>query len=156
MVGCTDITFTLINTQLNSIFLDAANVMTLTLFYSLMFYACIYYTLKDEVITLTCLFGSLCAYLFLGLIFASLYQWILIVDNTAFVGFKNALAQDRGDFIYFSFVTLTTLGYGDIQPISDIARTLTWIEAYIGQAYLTVLMALLVGRYLHEKNRGLK
>ena len=50
-------------------------------------------------------------------------------------------------FLYYSFVTLTTLGYGDITPVHPVARMLSYLEAVIGQLYLAVLVASLVGRY---------
>ena len=50
--------------------------------------------------------------------------------------------------MYFSFVTLTTLGYGDITPVNTFARTLAYLEAAIGQLYLTVLIASLVGIHI--------
>ena len=53
--------------------------------------------------------------------------------------------------MHFSFVTLTTLGYGDITPVSHLARTLAWLEAAFGQIYLVVLVARLVS--LHLMNR---
>lgn len=55
------------------------------------------------------------------------------------------------NYIYFSLVTLTTLGYGDIIPVSGLARSLAGIEAVMGQMYLTVLVARLVGVYISEK-----
>jgi hypothetical protein len=56
--------------------------------------------------------------------------------------------QETGALTYFSFVTLTTLGYGDIRPLTSFARTACWLEAVIGQLYLTVLIARLVGLHL--------
>ena len=55
------------------------------------------------------------------------------------------------DFIYFSFVTLSTLGYGDISPIEPIAKSLAIFLAIAGQLYLTMIIALLVGKYLSAK-----
>jgi hypothetical protein len=54
-------------------------------------------------------------------------------------------------FIYYSFVTLTTVGFGDISPLSTPARTLAWVEAMIGQFYLAILVAGLVGALLKAK-----
>jgi len=54
------------------------------------------------------------------------------------------------DLIYYSFVTLTTVGYGDITPANSLTKSLTILEAIIGQLYLTVLVALLVGKYVSE------
>jgi len=56
-------------------------------------------------------------------------------------------------FGYFSFVTLTTLGYGDITPVSQVARSTTILEAIIGQLYLTVLVARLVGMHIAHQDR---
>ena len=56
------------------------------------------------------------------------------------------LAQlDRGALSYYSFITLATVGYGDVTPTTPLARTLAWIEAITGQFYLAVLVAGLVG-----------
>ena len=56
--------------------------------------------------------------------------------------------------VYFSFVTLTTLGYGDIAPLSQTARTLAWAEALLGQLYLTILVARLVGMHISYSGRA--
>lgn len=121
-------------------------------FYALMFYVCLYFSLKEKVIGVTTLFGPLCAYLFMGLFFATLCTFHFVISPNAYT---NIGPHIEDDFIYYSFITLTTLGYGDIIPISQLAKTLAWIEAYLGQAYLTVLMALMVGRYLkhHQEEK---
>ena len=56
-------------------------------------------------------------------------------------------------FEYFSFITITTLGYGDITPLTNRASALTLLEAIIGQIYLVVLVAWLVGMYVSRKAR---
>ena len=56
--------------------------------------------------------------------------------------------------IYFSFITLTTLGYGDITPVSRMAKNLALLEAVWGQTYLAVLVARLVGRHLSGSSRS--
>jgi len=53
-------------------------------------------------------------------------------------------------FAYYSFVTLTTLGFGDITPVSDPARSLSLLEAIVGQLYLAVLVARLVGIHISQ------
>ena len=55
-------------------------------------------------------------------------------------------------FLYCSFVTLTTLGYGDITPLTKMARTFSVLEAVIGQLYLVVVLAWLVGMYVARKS----
>ncbi len=94
------------------------------------------------------IFGSLCGYLLVGMVFAFLYQVMQYLDPASFAGGKwvdiNDGAALRG-FIYFSFVTLSTLGYGDIVPETIEAGSFVYMEAIIGQIYLAVLVARLVG-----------
>jgi len=97
------------------------------------------------------IFGALCGYLLLGIIWSLFYYAV----ETAFPGSfsissprtADVLTQrlDRGALSYFSFITLATVGYGDVTPVTPLARTLAWIEAIAGQFYLAVLVAGLVG-----------
>lgn len=65
------------------------------------------------------------------------------------------MTQRTGALTYFSFVTLTTLGYGDIQPLSPPARTACWLEAVVGQIFLTVLIARFVGLNLVNRQQSM-
>jgi hypothetical protein len=56
-------------------------------------------------------------------------------------------------FQYFSFVTITTLGYGDITPVTEVAKAITVLEAVVGQLYLVVAVAWLVGMYVSKKSK---
>lgn len=119
-----------------------------TIFFALMFISCVNFTLKDVKVNITTLFGSLSAYLFLGLFWAYLFLSLMFANPHSFKGLPaNNTAWDN-DFIYYSFVTMTTLGYGDVIPISPMAKTLSWMSAYMGQAYLTILMAILVAKFV--------
>jgi len=90
--------------------------------------------------------GAVLLYLNIGLIFVALFCFVALFVPNAFNGFGPL--QDNlsvaGNFIYFSFVTLTTVGYGDIVPVNPIARALTNVEAIIGQLYPATLLARLV------------
>ena len=96
--------------------------------------------------------GSASIYLLIGIIWALLYA---VVDHLYTESFHGLIESDnRGhfwDYIYFSFVTLTTLGFGDITPTNLPARTLAYLEAIFGQLYLTILVASLVGAYLTQQ-----
>ncbi len=102
-------------------------------------------------------FGALTAYLCIGLLFALIYAHVHFRDPTAF-RIPNELVVTASDsealtvpsFTYFSFVTLTTLGYGDFVPLSEKARSLAWLEAIIGQLFLAVLVGGLVGVFFAE------
>ncbi len=100
--------------------------------------------------------GAVSAYLLIGLMFSSIYGFISLMDPGAFA-YSDPLAasltaeqQGRsfGVFTYFSFVTMSTLGYGDIAPVSEMARTVAWIQAVLGQLYLAITVAALVGIHI--------
>jgi hypothetical protein len=110
------------------------------------------------------IFGALCAYIFIGLLFALFFAHLEYRDPGSFSTTNDLLAEKvAGEsmqlqtFTYFSFVTMTTLGYGDITPVTDNAQTLAWLEALIGQLYLAVMVAGFVATHISEsmrKNRG--
>jgi len=110
--------------------------------------------LFSGVINMNKIVGSICIYLLLGLIWGLVYKLIAMADLNAFEGLGMPLDQMRGnlwEYIYFSFVTLTTLGYGDITPFSPLVRTLAYLEAISGQFYLAILVASLVAAYLANR-----
>ena len=99
--------------------------------------------LTHRTIDLTTVAGALCVYLLAGIFFAYLYGAITDVDNTPF--FAQGAHATGVDYVYFSFVTLATLGYGDLTPKGDLGRMLAVTEAVLGQLYLVSAVALLVG-----------
>jgi Ion channel len=99
--------------------------------------------------------GAVLLYLTIGLIFVSLYSYVAIAIPNAFTGLgplEDNLAV-VSNMIYFSFVTLTSVGYGDIVPLHPYARALANVEAIIGQLYPATLLARLVTLEL-EHRRG--
>ena len=87
--------------------------------------------------------GAVAAYLLLGLTWALAYELVALLAAGAFAG-TGLGGSERPDFIYFSFVTLTTVGYGDVTPIHPVARSLAVTEALTGQLYPAILLARLV------------
>jgi hypothetical protein len=110
------------------------------------------------------IYGALCAYVFIGLLFAVFYAHMEYRQPGSFATSQPVFAEDALQesnlfplFTYFSFVTLTTLGYGDISPVAEPARTLAWFEALLGQLYLAVMVAGFVAIHISEgmkKNSG--
>jgi hypothetical protein len=106
---------------------------------------------EAEAVTGDSLAAAFTGYLLAGLVFAHLY---CIVEALAPGSYKvpPELVADLADvtgcrdvLVYFSFVTLTTVGYGDITPATATARQLAWVEAIVGQFYIAVVMAELIG-----------
>ena len=89
--------------------------------------------------------GSLSLYLLLGLIWAVIYLLILSMDPTAFSGVEAANWQQSFSRVaYYSFVTLTTLGYGDILPTNHVAEFFVYLEAIIGVFYMAIIVSSLI------------
>jgi hypothetical protein len=87
--------------------------------------------------------GAVAVYLLLGLAWASAYEWVALTDPGAFTG-TGVSDTPVFSWNYYSFVTLTTMGYGDITPVNPVARSLATAEALCGQLYLAILIARLV------------
>jgi len=94
--------------------------------------------------------GALSLYLLLGMIWTLLYILAHQLEPGAFKGLDPSVAS--GELIYFSYITLTSLGYGDIVALTPVTRTLAFIEVIVGQFYMAVLVGALVGKYItHHK-----
>jgi len=102
-------------------------------------------------------FGAVCGYLLLGMAWGVLYSLLDATWPESFEVGARLAEQVRVDdsrvhmFTYYSFITLTTVGYGDVSPLSTPARTCAWLEALTGQFYLAVLVAGLVGALLAKQ-----
>jgi hypothetical protein len=97
----------------------------------------------EGAVTLHTMFGVLCIYLLLGMLFATAYA--LVGDAQADPFFASGIDPDLSDYLYFSFATLTTVGYGDLSAATHLGRSVAITEALIGQIYLVTVVALIVG-----------
>lgn len=109
----------------------------------------LFHVFGHEQVTGDTIAGAICVFLLMGIIWMVVYQGIYFFDHSAF---NNIAAESFSpaatiDLVYYSFATLTTLGYGDITPVSRSARMFAVTQAIVGQIYLTVLVARLVGLY---------
>lgn len=100
--------------------------------------------------TVNIIFGAMCAYFMIGFGWGFIYR---LADLITPDSFKIATASEItfSDYSYYSFVTLTTLGYGDITPLTHATQMLSVLEAAFGQFYLAVLIAGLMGKYIAQK-----
>jgi hypothetical protein len=99
--------------------------------------------LHHEQVSVQTLFGAVCAYFLIGLMFSAVYGALNDFSNTPVFGEP----VDRSVFSYFSFTTLTTVGYGDFTAVTDIARRIAMIEAVLGQVFIATTLARLVSMY---------
>ena len=118
----------------------------------------IFYTFRkvatDSDISANRIVGAIAVYLLLGVLWAVAYTLVELSWPNSISGFEvGAGTHWDSEWLYFSFVTMTTLGYGDIAPVSAIARALAYMQAVLGQFYIAILVAGLVSAYITKKNR---
>jgi len=119
------------------------------------------HVMTSKTVTGDTIAGSICAYLLLGLVWALLYDLIELVIPGSF-GFPSDLVtggepgREIGflSFAYFSFTTMTTLGYGDITPLSKTAQAFAPLQAVFGQLYIAILVARLVAMRVANGQAG--
>jgi hypothetical protein len=104
-------------------------------------------------VTREVLFAAILVYLLLTLIWAYLYASLETVSPGSFSFPEDPAREFLFQFLYFSIVTITTLGYGDIIPLSQQASALAMVEALTGQIYLVVVLAWLVGMHVSRKSK---
>jgi hypothetical protein len=97
----------------------------------------------EGAVTMQTMFGVLCIYLLLGVLFAFVYG--LVGDAQSQPFFSSGIDPDISDYLYFSFATMTTVGYGDLSAATDLGRSVAIAEALIGQIYLVTVVAVIVG-----------
>ena len=119
----------------------------------------IYFTFKrvatDSEISVNRIVGAIAVYLLLGVLWAIAYTLVELFWPNSITGFEvSAGVEWDSEWLYFSFVTMTTLGYGDIAPVSAIARALAYMQAIFGQFYIAILVAGLVSAYISHKDRA--
>lgn len=108
--------------------------------------------LRDERVTLNTIYGAVCVYFLLSFFWAVVYSLIEDLNPGSFAA--PISIEDRiSDFVYFSMVTQTTLGYGDITPVSGLSRSLSALEAVLGQIFLVVTVARLVALQVADSSR---
>jgi hypothetical protein len=122
------------------------------------------HVLSPRHVTLNTIFGALCVYILIGVMWAHIYSAVQLLQFNLDPFGLGLILEAGGDvkavrtqalsaLMYHSFVTLTTLGYGDIVPATQTARSLCILEAIVGQIFLVVLVAGLVGHYVSSRPR---
>jgi len=131
---------------------DALAIVSLSTFTALV----LVQVFREGPITTYRIQGSILVYLLIGFTWAVAYQLVHAVVPAAFSFAQGdpGPAHSRDPLIYYSFVTLTTVGYGDITPIHAIARSLAMAEALIGQLYPAILIARLVSMQISSSREG--
>jgi hypothetical protein len=109
---------------------------------------------EEGTVTVETMFGGLCLYLIVGLFFGTAFAAVEEIGGTAFFHQLTAAQSETNDFLYFSFTTLTTVGYGDLTAASNLGRSLAITEALIGQIYLVTVVAVIISNMRPGRRRA--
>lgn len=133
-----------------SIVFDVIATGLFAIFYIYVLVIVLAYIIKGAEVTQDKILGAISIYFLIGFTWASLYHIVSSLQPEAFSGSDMFLAgagPSEPDFIYFSFITLLTVGYGDVRPISGIARSLAMLEGIVGVLYMGVFISRLLSLY---------
>lgn len=108
--------------------------------------------LRHQRVTHETVLGALCTYVLLGLLFAFAYLALDLVRDAPF--FAQPGPHQESEYLYFSFVTITTLGFGDLSPAVGLPQALTALEALLGSVFLVTLVARLVTLWVRQDEAG--
>jgi hypothetical protein len=124
--------------------------LTYAVFYAFTINHVLRYVLRPGEVTADKIYGAIAGYILTGLLWTSIYLFLDQLHPGSFIyhGVKDSTALLAfPDLLYFSFVTLTTTGYGDIAPVTAYARSLAILEQLAGTFYIAILIARLTGLY---------
>jgi voltage-gated potassium channel Kch len=129
-------------------------VAMIFVYYAFTTAAVIFHLFRKERVDVDTVISAVSAYLMIGLTFATLHVMISLTNPESYTGEFVKGVSVWSDSLYYSFVTLTTLGYGDIAPLTPIARSMSTLEATTGVLYMGILIARLVSDYQSSNRSG--
>ena len=141
-------------------YLDYIDNIANIIYFGLICYYLSKYILTSSRATLEVIFAAMCLYIMLAVLWAAIYTNLELYYVGAF-SFNGQLSTQAGidsatlfrQMIYFSFVTISTLGYGDVLPVHRVAQNWAAVETMIGQFYIAIILARLVSLYTVEGER---
>lgn len=151
-IGYLILALTLLTAILHNDYLELVNKIVFVLFYILVAINLLVGIVKSKEVDSNVIFSAVAAYLLFGFCGAVLAAVINFFNPLAF-SLESTYSSQFHQYLYFSFITFTTTGYGDVLPISPMARTLAIFLAVFGQIYLTVIIGILIGKYLSSDKK---
>jgi hypothetical protein len=125
------------------------------LFYFYAIYILLIYIIKASEVTSDLIFGAISLYLLIGIAFGAVYAIIYILHPSSFL-IPTGSTSTWSAMTYFSFVSLTTTGFGDVLPTESYTQSIAMLEAVAGQMFIAVLVARMVGIYIYYKTKQYK
>ena len=135
--------------------LDWLTAVVTQLFMAMVMVAVFWDVIRSRRVTVDVIFGSVAVYLLFGVVMAMALQLANAIDPGSVIAAVTAENTQQGrhfdEFLYFSFITLTSVGFGDLAPLGPIARSLAVFEGVVGQLYMAILIARIVGIHVAQE-----
>ena len=134
-------------------YLDALATLINVLFFLIIVIQLIHQVARSKIVNRDVILESINGYLLMGLSGSILFALVGRIQEHAF-SFSNSPTHLFSEAVYFGFITQTTIGFGDITPVSELARLLTITMGISGQLYIAIIIAMLVGKYLSQQRKN--
>ena len=146
ILGVLIVLFSTLSAFFSRKYLIVLYLMPAVLLYMIVIILILKHILTTKEITADLIYGAISTFLLIGILWAALYMLVELFVPGSFSGVTR-----ETDLAYFSLVTLTTVGFGDISPLSVLAQRLAVLEAAAGSVYIGVIIALIVGKYIAQQ-----
>jgi hypothetical protein len=156
VIGTLQVLSAVIHLKTGSILSDLIAFALIAIFYIYVLAIVLAYVVKGTEVTKDKIVGAVSIYLLLGFTWASFYRIVFSLQPEAFSVNETLLVstgRSQPDFVYFSFITLLTVGYGDFRPISGIARSIAMLEGIVGVLYIGVFISRLLTLYKPQQKK---
>jgi len=148
IIGALAVTLTLIVFARPSLYLALVAILFFIVYFGYMLVIVLVYVVQGQKVTRDKIFGAISVYFLIAFLWAFFYRLVFMLDPLSFTGSKPITAETlHVEFLYYSFGTIVTLGFSDIQASSDLARSLSILETITGTFYIAVLISRLVSIY---------
>ncbi|MEI6266106.1 MAG: ion channel [Sphingobacteriia bacterium] len=143
--------YVFLNWYQDSVEFEIAQFILLFLFFSVTFFNLLKQIFSSSEVKMEIIFGAFAGYMLLGIINFQLFGLLYLIIPEAFANISSIPIEAYQQLSYFSFTCLTTLGFGDVLPLHPLSQKLAVFTAIEGQFYLTVVVAILIARYLYKE-----
>ncbi len=132
----------------NSEVIKVLSLFLMVLYFIYIVLGVVQFLLKSRIVDRNVILGCVAAYLMIGILISFIFALLLEFDPNAFS--VPASQMDYSNILYFTMISFTTIGYGDITPLGSVAKMLAYFSGIIGQMYMGIVTAIIVGKYIQR------
>lgn len=128
--------------------LSVITILMMTIYFGFLVKGVITFLLTHKTIDTNVILGTITAYMMIGILFSFINSFLIDIDP---MSFENADILEYHDILYYTMVSYTTIGFGDMLPITSVARMVAYSSGIVGQMYMGIVTAIIVGKFLQGR-----